>query len=283
MKKNKFIRIIPKLDIKNGQLIKGINLEGLRVLGDPYDFAYDYYKDLADEICYIDNVATLYGTNNLSKFITRTAKNLFIPLTVGGGIKKIADIDNALKSGADKVSINSAAINDKNFIRESSRIYGSSTIVSLIEVIKIGKNYFISKSNGRDLVNINPLDWALQVEDFGAGEIFLTVVNKEGLGTGFDIDIIKKISKKVRIPLIAHGGAGKKEHILDLLKKTNVSGVSIASFFHYNIVKKFIYKKKGYGNFNFLDNINEYNLDLIQNQITKLKKYLVKHNIEVRL
>ncbi len=283
MKKSKFIRIIPKLDIKNGQLIKGINLEGLRVLGDPYDFAYTYYKDLADEICYVDNVATLYGTNNLSKFITRTAKNIFIPLTVGGGIKNLLDIDNALKSGADKVSINSAAIENIDIINKAAKIYGSSTIVSLVETIKIGKKYFISKSNGRDIENINPLVWCKKLQENGAGEIFLTVVNNEGLGDGFDISLYEKISHKINIPLVAHGGAGKKEHILELLKNTNVSAVSIASFFHYNIVKSFKYKKRGFGNFNFLENINKQKLKIEKNQITNLKKFLKKNKINVRL
>ena len=186
-KKNRVIRIIPRLDIKNGQLIKGINLEGLRVLGDPYEFANYYYNSLADEIYYVDNVATLYGINNLTKFISRTAKNLYIPLTVGGGIKTIYDIEKALKAGADKVCINSAAIDNINFIKKASRVYGSSTISVGLECIKIKKKYFISKSSGRDLVDISPLEWAKKLEDNGAGEIVITAVNKEGLGEGFDI------------------------------------------------------------------------------------------------
>ena len=130
----KFIRIIPKLDIKNGQLIKGINLEGLRVLGDPMMFAKEYYDSGADEIFYQDNVATLYGTNNLSKFVSKTVKNIFIPITVGGGIRNIEDVDMMLKAGADRICINSSAIDNIEIIKKASRIYGSSTICSLIEV-----------------------------------------------------------------------------------------------------------------------------------------------------
>ena len=141
MSNKNFIRIIPKLDIKNGMLIKGINLEGLRVLGNPYNFATYYYNNLADEICYIDNVATLYGTNNLSGFISDTARNIFVPISVGGGIKSIEDIERIFKAGADKVCINSAAINNPKFLHQASRIFGSANITIIIEYIKI-KNKF---------------------------------------------------------------------------------------------------------------------------------------------
>ena len=189
------IRIIPRLDIKNGLLIKGINLDGLRVLGDPNEFANYYFKNKADEIMYVDSVATLYGTNDLSKFITRAAKNVFIPITVGGGIRSINDGERILKSGADKISINSAAIDNIKFIKDCSRVFGSSTITVSIECIFYDNKYYISKSSGRDIVNFNPVEWAKRVQDNGAGEILLTSVNKEGLKKGFDIDLNKKISK----------------------------------------------------------------------------------------
>ncbi len=204
MNKNK-IRIIPKLDIKNGTLIKGIGLEGLRVLGDPYDFAKKYYKEGADEILYMDNVATLYGTNNLTKFIKKTAQDIFIPLTVGGGIKNLKDIENLLISGADKVSINSEFVINKKFVREAVKNFGSSTIVATIEANKINNNYFITTSNGRDLHNKNPVNWAKELEQLGIGELIITSVNNEGLKVGFDLQIIKKISEKVNVPVIAHG------------------------------------------------------------------------------
>lgn len=252
--KKKSIRIIPKLDIKNGNLIKGVNLEGLRVLGNPIFFAEDYYKQGADEIIYLDNVASLYGTNNLTKFIKKTAKKIFIPLIVGGGIKNLYEIEQMLKNGADKVSINSAAIEDINFIKKASRAFGSSTIVSNIECINVNNRYFVSKSNGRDLVNKSPYDWSRKLEDFGLGEILLTSVNSEGLQKGFDINLTKQISNAVSIPVIASGGAGNFNDVLEVIKKTNIDGVCISSLFHYDIFTKFSYKKHKIGNFHYLEN-----------------------------
>ena len=275
----KVIRIIPKLDIKNGSLIKGINLEGLRVLGDPISFAKNYYNQGADEIIYLDNVATLYGTNNLTKFVRNTAKKIFIPLTVGGGIKNLNDIEQMLKNGADKISINSAAIDNIQLIRKASKVFGSSTIVSNIECIKIKDKYYISKSNGRDLVNIDPVVWAKKLEDYGIGEIILTSVNSEGLQKGFNIELTKKVSNKVKVPIIAHGGAGNFQHVLDVIKKTNVSGVSISSLFHYDIFMNFSYKRKKIGNFYFLENSKK-NKSL--NNLKRLKLFLKKENISVR-
>ena len=281
MKKNRVIRIIPRLDIKNGQLIKGINLEGLRIIGDPYKFANYYYKSLADEIYYVDNVATLYGINNLSKFISRTARNLYIPLTVGGGIKTINDIEKALKAGADKVCINSAAIDDISFVKKASRIYGSSTISVGLECIKIKKDYFISKSSGRDLVNIRPLDWAKKLEDNGAGEIVITAVNKEGLGEGFDIPLIKLISQNINVPTIAHGGAGSYHHVYHVINNTAITGVALSSFLHYEAAKLFKHKKNKIGNYFYLDNLDKGNK--IVNNLKKLKIFLKKKGIDVRV
>ncbi len=278
MNKNK-IRIIPKLDIKNGTLIKGIGLEGLRVLGDPYDFAKKYYEDGADEILYMDNVATLYGTNNLTKFVKKTAKDIFIPLTVGGGIKNLKNIEKLLINGADKVSINSEFVVNKKFIKEAVKNFGSSTIVATIESNKIENNYFITTSNGRDLYKKNPVQWAKELEDTGVGEIILTSVNNEGLRCGFDISIIKKISEIVKVPLIAHGGCGNIDHIINLIKKTNVTGVALASILHYASIKK---KQNSFnlktGNTNFLENAhNNY-----KNIIKKIKSELKKNGIQIR-
>ena len=282
MNKN-IIRIIPKLDIKNGLLIKGINLEGLRVIGNPYEFANFYYECGADEIAYVDNVATLYGTNNLQKFIKNTAKNIFIPLSVGGGIRSIKDIEEILKNGADKICINSAAIDNPKFITEASKRFGSANISSIIEVVKIKKSYFISKSNGRDLIKMNPVDWAKKVEEMGSGEIFLTSVNKEGLKSGFDIEIIKKIAENVSIPVIAHGGAGNFMDIYNVIKSTSISGVSISGLFHYAFVRhsKSIIKRS-IGNYEFLNSIKKYKKKP-ENLILKLKKFLNKKKINVRM
>lgn len=280
---NNFIRVIPKLDIKNGYLIKGINLEGLRVLGDPIDFANYYYKDLADEICYIDNVATLYGTNNLSKFIKKTSSNIFIPLTVGGGVRTLNDIERVLQTGADKVAINSSVLDNINFLKEASRVFGSSTISINMEVTNIKKKYYLTKSNGRDLVEKNPLKWCRELEDAGAGEIILTSVNHEGLQAGFDLEIIKRISNLLTIPVIAHGGAGNMNHILDVIKKTNISGVMIASYFHYKVINNFKKKKPKIGNTFFLDNLILKKSIESLNPIKKLKNFLKKNKINVRL
>lgn len=281
MANKNFIRIIPKLDIKNGMLIKGINLEGLRVLGDPFNFAKYYYNNLADEICYIDNVATLYGTNNLSTFISNTAKNIFIPISVGGGIRSIQDIERIFKAGADKVCINSAAIDNPKFLYQASRVFGSANITIIIEYIKIENKYFITKSTGRDMVAVNPFDWAKKVEQNGAGEIFLTSVNHEGLKNGFDINVIKKISQKVSIPVIAHGGAGSIKHVIDVVRKTNVSGVAISSLAHYDIANTFKNKKMTLGNFNYLEGVSKKRKP--KNMIKLIKKNLKKEGFNVRI
>ena len=280
MNKN-FIRIIPRLDIKNGQLIKGINLEGLRVLGDPNDFSKKYFKTGADEICYVDNVATLYGTINLLKFVKDTCRDVYIPLTVGGGIRSIKNIENMLKSGADKVGLNSAAILRPKFINEASRSFGSSTITVMIETVKYENKYKIVYSNGRDYVNKDPIDWAKQVEDLGAGEINLTSVNQEGIRQGFDIAITEKISNAVNIPVLAHGGAGNYDHVYDVIKNTNISGVIIASLFHYSYCFKFKNIKKKLGNFDFIN--NKKNKPQKIYSIDGLKKFLKSKKINVRI
>lgn len=279
----RFVRIIPKLDIKNGLLIKGINLEGLRVLGDPYNFAKYYFEQGADEICYIDNVATLYGTNNLSKFVKRTAQNIFIPLAVGGGIRSINDIERMLKNGADKVCINSAVIDSKKFLKKAVKEFGSSTITVIIESNEIDGKYFISKSNGRDLVNIRPDSWAKELEDLGAGEIFLTSVNREGLRRGFDIKITEKISSKIKIPVIAHGGAGSLKDIYNVIKNTNINGVSFSSIIHYETCDLFshkINKISNVGNTNFISNKQKKKKPI--NYLNLIKKFLKDKKVYVR-
>ena len=281
LKKNKNpIRIIPFLDIKNGLLIKGINLEGLRILGKAKDFSNFYYNNGADEICYIDNVATLYGTNNLSKFITDTAKDVFIPLSVGGGIKKIDDMKKIFSSGADKICINSSIIEKPSLLSESAKIFGSANIVAMIQSIKIDGKYFVSKANGRDIVNINPVKWAKEVELLGAGEIILTSVNNEGIKKGFDINIIRKIANAVKIPVIAHGGAGSYKDIFDVIYQTKISGVGLASILHYDAMHYFPKINPKVGNNSFLRNATKLKKRI--NVIEELKKYLKQRNINVR-
>ena len=275
-------RIIAKLDIKNGQLVKGINLEGLRILGDPYEFAKLYSNFGIDEIFYQDNVAALYGTNNLSIHIKNVAKKIRVPLSVGGGIRSINDIENVLLSGADKVCINSAVIKDIKFLNSAIKEFGSANISVLIETIKIKNKYYISYLNGRELVNIDPINWSKKIEDSGAGEVVLTSVNKEGLMNGFDNYLINKIQKKIKIPVVVHGGAGRFKDIFDVLNLKNVHGIMIAGMLHYHYLNfTSLNCKTKIGNTEFLKNFKKRNLKKIY--IVKLKKYLKIKNINVRL
>ena len=268
------IRIIPVLDIKNGLLIKGINFEGLRVLGDAKNFAKLYYSHGADEICYQDSVATLYGTSNLIKFVNQSAQNVFVPLSVGGGIRSIEDASQMFKAGADKLIINSAAIDNISLLKKMSKIFGSSNISVIIQAIKIGKKYFISKSNGRDIKNKDPFQWAQKVEEFGAGEIIITSVNNEGLKKGFDISLTKKIVENASIPVIAHGGAGNVNHIYDVIRYAKVSGVGIASMLHYDAIKFLKKTKTKIGNTIYLDSVKQ--TSKVHNTIKKIKNFLKK-------
>lgn len=240
-------RIIPKLDIKNDSLVKGINLEGLRVLGSPASFAKKYYEEGADEIIYQDVVASLYGKNTLLDLVEKTAKNIFIPLTVGGGVRSNEDITKLLNAGADKISINSAAVHNPEFIKKASENFGSSTISVTIEVNKIENEYLVFTESGRNFSNLKVLDWIDQVQDLGAGEIILTSISKEGLGQGFDLDLLNKVQKKINIPLVVHGGAGKIEDIKKIITDYEISGIAIGSAFHYHYLE--ILKNKNENNF----------------------------------
>ena len=258
-------RIIARLDIKGPNLVKGIHLEGLRVLGKPEVFAKHYYETGADELFYQDVVASLYERNSLHEIISKTANEIFIPLTVGGGLRTIEDINNVLRAGADKVAINTAAIKNPNLIREASRTFGSSTIVVAIEAIKQNNGqYFAYTDNGREYTGIEVCKWAKMVEDLGAGEIILTSVDKEGTGNGFDIELTKLVADIVSIPVIAHGGAGKSEHISQVISSGKAEAVAIASMIHYNFNDKTL---------NFTEFKDEGNIDFIKNnkKSTKFK------------
>jgi cyclase len=236
---SKNFRIIPRLDIKGPNLVKGIHLEGLRVLGKPEQFARYYYETGADELIYMDVVASLYGRNSLHDVIVRTAKEIFIPLTVGGGIRTIDDINNVLRAGADKVLLNTAAIKTPSLIKEASRTFGSSTIVIAIEVIKGNDGRYLAYTdNGREYTGMEVLSWAKRVEELGAGEIVLTSVDREGTGLGFDIDLIFMITSAVSVPVIAHGGAGCVNDICKAFQQGKVQATAISSMFHYEFLQK---------------------------------------------
>jgi cyclase len=236
------IRIIPRLDIKGPNLVKGIHLEGLRVLGNPEDFARYYYENGADELIYQDVVASLYERNSLHEIISRTAKDILIPLTVGGGLRTLEDIRLVLRSGADKVSLNTATIKNPTFISDAANKFGSSTIVVAIEAIKqTDGRYLAYIDNGREETGIEVIQWAQKIEELGAGELIITSVDREGTAEGFDIDLIKSISNVVNIPVIAHGGASTMSNIIDAVQIGNASALAIASIFHYASMKKLLH------------------------------------------
>jgi imidazole glycerol-phosphate synthase subunit HisF len=230
-------RIIPRLDIKGSNLVKGIHLEGLRVLGDPDKFAIKYYNDGADEIMYQDVVASLYQRNSLLDQISKINKKIFIPLIVGGGIRNIEDIKKTLKAGADKIVINTAAVKNPKFITDAARIFGSSTIVVAIEMIK-EKNgkYYVFTDNGRERTGKEAFAWALESEKRLAGELIFTFIDSEGTGAGLDIEFIKNISKKINIPIIVHGGISAIDDIINIFNNTQASAVAVASMLHYNLL-----------------------------------------------
>ena len=241
-----FKRIIPKLEIKNSNLVKGINLEGLRVLGDPLDFARKYYEDKADELIYHDIVASLYGRNLISEVIKKVSKEIFIPLCVGGGLRTIDDIEIAMRSGADKVFINSAALFNNLFLSKSVEKFGSSNIVINIEAIKIDDKYFAAYENGRNISNWEINKWMDFCQQNGAGEIIVTSINKDGTGKGFDKKLLDYIEfSKMKVPIILQGGFGDIE---DFIKIKNfidkIDGFSISSSLHYNLLKSQLTKKK---------------------------------------
>lgn len=279
------VRIIPRLDIKGPNLVKGIHLEGLRVLGKPSDFAKFYYENGADELLYMDVVASLYERNSLHDIIVETSKNLFIPLTVGGGLRTVDDIKSVLRAGADKVALNTAAIKNPQIIKDASQKFGSSTIVVAIEAIQQPTGeYLCFVDNGRDYTGVEVMKWAQQVEELGAGEIIISSVDKEGTGKGFDINLIKSITDKVNIPVIAHGGAGKKEDFYDVLTKCDIDAVSGASVFHYECLKNFRsnFTDSAEGNFDFLKS-GESVKNIETASILDVKKYLKDKGIELRM
>jgi len=255
------VRVIPRLDIKGPNLVKGIHLEGLRVLGKPEQFARYYYESGADELIYIDVVASLYGRNSLLEMIKKTSQEIFIPLTVGGGLRTLEDIQNALRTGADKVALNTAAIRDPSLLREASRKFGSSTIVvSIAAKKKEAGNYEAFTDNGREKTGINVLDWARRAEELGAGEIYLMSIDRDGTGLGYDLGLIKSVAKAVSIPVIAAGGAGKLEHFSEVIKEGHADAISMASILHYDYIKK-NYLDADYsseGNIEFLKSIKKF-------------------------
>jgi cyclase len=232
------MRTIARIDIKNDSAIKGINLEGLRKIGDPTDIAKQYYANGIDELLIIDSVASLYGRNNLFDLIKNITKNIFVPITLGGGIRSLKDIENALNSGADKVAINSKALENPNFLSEATSNFGESTITVNIEAKRItGSSWEPYKFCGRERTNLNLIDWINTIQSKGCGEILLTSIDKEGTEAGFDIDLIKNVYEIIKKPLIVSGGCGSLDDIKELKKKFKNASVALASVLHYKTLK----------------------------------------------
>ncbi len=232
------VRIIPRLDIKGKNLIKGIQLEGLRKVGEPNNFAKKYYEEGADEILYMDAVASLYNRDNIKDIISQTAKDIFIPITVGGGIKSIKNALEMFSAGADKIAINSAAVNNPQIIKDLANKFGSQSIVISIEAKSIKTNRWeIFTESGRKPSGIMLEDWIRQISDFGCGEILLTSIDNDGTEKGFDLDLAKFINDKIKIPIIVSGGMGKIDDVLQLIENTNIDAVSMASVLHFNKIE----------------------------------------------
>lgn len=248
-------RIIPCLDVKDGQTVKGVNFENLRYAGDPVELAKKYSQEGADELVFLDITATNEGRKTTAEMVKKVAEQVFIPFTVGGGIKSLDDMKVLLKAGADKIAINSAAVKNPDLINEASTYFGSQCVVVAIDAKKIDNEFFVHINAGKKNTGIKLLDWAIEVEKRGAGEILLTSMDADGTQNGFDLAMTKLVSTSVKIPVIASGGAGANaEHFVDVFKNGYADAALAASIFHFGTLP-----------------------------IPELKKQLKTNNIEVRI
>ena len=247
-------RIIPCLDVNDGRVVKGINFVELKDAGDPVEIAKTYNEQGADELTFLDITASSDNRGLLFDIIEKVANQIFIPLTVGGGVRNCDDIRNLLNSGADKVGINTSAILNPNFVSESSNRFGSQAIVVAIDAKKVDDHYEVFTHGGRNATGINAIEWARKMADLGAGELLITSMDRDGTKKGFDNNLMKSISDTVDIPIIASGGAGSLMHLVDGVKEGEADAVLAASIFHYG----------------------EYT-------IQEAKNYMYEHGIEMRL
>jgi cyclase len=229
------MRIISRLDIKNNFVIKGINLEGFRKIGNPNEMGVNYYKEGVDEIILMDAVASYFGRNNLFEIVKKCTKNIFVPITVGGGIRSLEDISKALNSGADKVALNSAAVKNPKLILDASKKFGSSTIVISIETKKNQKNEWeVFTNTGREPSGIHLNNWIKQIQELGCGEILITSIDTEGTQKGFDLTLLNNLDKtNINVPLIFSGGCGSIEDVTAVKEQLKDDAIAIASAFHY--------------------------------------------------
>jgi imidazole glycerol-phosphate synthase subunit HisF len=226
-------RIIPCLDVKAGRVVKGVKFLELRDAGDPVEIARVYDREGADELCFLDITASHENRGILLDVVARTAEKVFMPLTVGGGINTAQDIRNLLKAGADKVSINTGAVNRPEFVGEAAELFGSQCIVVAIDAKRVGDHWEVFTHGGRNQTGIDACEWAERMESYGAGEILLTSMDRDGTKAGYDLELTRVISDRVKIPVIASGGAGNLEHIYEGLTQGNASAALAASIFHY--------------------------------------------------
>tara|TARA_Y100001934_G_scaffold30233_1_gene33362 strand:+ start:656 stop:1414 length:759 start_codon:yes stop_codon:yes gene_type:complete len=226
-------RLIPCLDVKNGRVVKGVNFIDLKDAGDPVEQAKFYDDSGADELCFLDITASHENRGTILGVVERTAEQCFIPLTVGGGIRTIEDIRRLLKAGADKISINTAAVKNPKLVESAAKKFGSQCVVVALDARRTNKSYEIFTHGGRTQTGLDALDWAKRMESLGAGEILLTSMDRDGTQKGFDLELTQMIADAVKIPLIASGGVGKLQHLVDGVKVGHASAVLAASIFHF--------------------------------------------------
>lgn len=246
-------RIIARLDVKPPVLVKGIHFEGFRKIGDPREFALKYYAQGADEIAYQDVVASLYNKNSIVELVSQTAKNVFVPLSVGGGIRSVEDAKQLVRNGADKVIVNSGAVSNPTLIDEISLALGAQATTLAVEAKRTASNWFVMTNSGREHSGLLLTDWLSELKTRSLGEILISSIDFEGTKKGFDLDLISLVRESTNLPLIAHGGAGKLEDILNA-HKAGADAVCLASLLHFDI-----------------------------NTISQIKQYLYEHDVEVRL
>lgn len=228
------VRLISRLDIRNSSLIKTINLEGVRKIGDPNEFAYRYYRDGVDEIVYMDVVASLYDRSYFDEIIQKTAENVFVPITAGGGIRTLQDVEQVLRSGADKVAVNTAATSNPTFIGDIARRFGSQCMVLSIEAKRNGpQSWEAYCDGGREHTGRDAVAWAREAQDRGAGEILLTSIDNEGVAEGMDVDLLRAVNRRVTVPVIASGGVGNLRHFVDAVREGGADAVAMAYVLHY--------------------------------------------------
>ena len=226
-------RIIPCLDIKDGRTVKGINFVDIKDAGDPIELAKKYILEGADELVFLDITATIEKRKTLAVLVEKIAKKINIPFTVGGGINTVEDAATIIKAGADKISINSSAVKNPSLIKEIADRFGSQAVVVAVDTKFENNNWFVYVNGGKVATGITTLDWVKQAEQLGAGEILLTSMNNDGTKQGFAIDITNAVSAAINIPVIASGGAGIKEHFVDVFRNTKATGALAASIFHF--------------------------------------------------